>query len=150
VLGFGATQIGLAFLPVAPAIGTLSLGFAARLITRFGARATLLPGLVLIVAGLLWFQRVPVDADYLRDIFPLMLLLGVGGGLSFPSLMTLAMQAPPKRLRPGRRRRRAHLDHAAVVAGPAHQRRRGHRGRPRGSGAGVRRGALASRGSSSR
>jgi hypothetical protein len=92
VLGFGAIQIGLAFLPVALAIGTLSLGFAARLITRFGARATLLPGLVLIVVGLLGFRRVPVDADYLTDILPVMLLLGIGGGLSFPSLMTLAMQ----------------------------------------------------------
>jgi EmrB/QacA subfamily drug resistance transporter len=92
VLGFGAIQIGLAFLPVALAIGTLSLGFAARLITRFGARATLLPGLVLIVVGLLGFWRVPVDADYLTDILPVMLLLGIGGGLSFPALMTLAMQ----------------------------------------------------------
>jgi EmrB/QacA subfamily drug resistance transporter len=92
VLGFGAIQIGLAFLPVALAIGTLSLGFAARLITRFGARATLLPGLVLIVVGLLGFWRVPVDADFLTDILPVMLLLGIGGGLSFPSLMTLAMQ----------------------------------------------------------
>jgi EmrB/QacA subfamily drug resistance transporter len=92
VLGFGAIQIGLAFLPVALAIGTLPLGFAARLITRFGARATLLPGLVLIVVGLLGFWRVPVDADYLTDILPVMLLLGIGGGLSFPALMTLAMQ----------------------------------------------------------
>ena len=33
-------------------IGTLSLGFSARLNMRFGARATLLPGLVLIVVGL--------------------------------------------------------------------------------------------------
>ena len=35
-----------------------------RLIMRFGARATLVPGLVLIAAGLLLFTRVPVDGDY--------------------------------------------------------------------------------------
>ena len=91
VLGYDAFQVGLAFLPVAVAIGALSLGFSPRLITRFGARQTLLPGLVLIVVGLLVFVRVGVDADYMSGILPVMLLLGVGAGLSFPSLMTLAM-----------------------------------------------------------
>jgi EmrB/QacA subfamily drug resistance transporter len=91
VLGYDSIEVGLAFLPVALAIGALSLGVSARLITRFGARATLLPGLVLVALGLVLFQRAPVDADYIADIFPAMLLLGVGGGLSFPSLMTLAM-----------------------------------------------------------
>jgi EmrB/QacA subfamily drug resistance transporter len=91
VLGYDALQIGFAFLPVALAIGILSLGFSARLNMRFGARATLLPGLVLIAAGLIIFARVPVGADYLTDLLPVMLLLGVGAGLSFPSLMTLAM-----------------------------------------------------------
>ena len=91
VLGFDAIEVGLAFLPVALAIGALSLGVSARLIVRFGARATLLPGLVLVAAGLVFFQQAPVDASYLPDILPAMLLLGVGAGLSFPSLMTLAM-----------------------------------------------------------
>jgi hypothetical protein len=35
--------------------------------------------------------RIPADADYLTDILPSMLLMGVGAGLAFPSLMTLAM-----------------------------------------------------------
>jgi EmrB/QacA subfamily drug resistance transporter len=91
VLGFDAIGVGLAFLPVSLGIGVLSLGFSARLITRFGARATLLPGLALIVLGLALFQRAPVDGNYLSDILPVMLLLGVGAGLAFPALMTLAM-----------------------------------------------------------
>ena len=91
VLGYDAIEVGLAFLPVALAIGALSAGVSARLIMRFGARATLLPGLVSVAIGLVLFQRAPVDADYLTDLFPVMLLLGVGGGLAFPSLMTLAM-----------------------------------------------------------
>ncbi|MDP9188605.1 MAG: MFS transporter, partial [Actinomycetota bacterium] len=93
VLGYGPIEIGLAFLPVALLIGTLSLGFSARLNTRFGARATLIPGLLLIAAGLGLFARVPVDADYLRDLLPAMVLTGIGAGLSFPSLMTLAMSS---------------------------------------------------------
>jgi EmrB/QacA subfamily drug resistance transporter len=91
VLGYDPIEIGLAFLPVALLIGTLSLGFSARLITRFGARATLLPGLVLILIGLVLFARAPVDARYAGDVFPVMVLLGIGAGLSFPALMTLAM-----------------------------------------------------------
>jgi EmrB/QacA subfamily drug resistance transporter len=91
VLGYDAIETGLAFLPVALLIGTLSLGFSARLNMRFGARATLLPGLVMVVAGLVWFARAPVDGSYAVDLFPVMVLFGVGAGLSFPSLMTLAM-----------------------------------------------------------
>jgi EmrB/QacA subfamily drug resistance transporter len=93
VLGYDALEVGLAFLPVALLIGLLSLGFSARLNMRFGARATLLPGLVLVAAGLAWFTQAPVDAEYVTDILPSMLLLGVGAGLSFPSLMTLAMSS---------------------------------------------------------
>jgi EmrB/QacA subfamily drug resistance transporter len=91
VLRYDALQVGLAFLPIAGAIGALSLGLAPRLVVRFGARQTLLPGLALIVVGLLLFTRVRVDADYVSGILPAMLLLGVGAGLAFPSLMTLAM-----------------------------------------------------------
>jgi EmrB/QacA subfamily drug resistance transporter len=93
VLGYGAIDVGLAFLPVAVLIGLFSVGITARLIVRFGARATMLPGLVAIGAGLALFQRAPVDADYVTDLLPVMLLLGVGGGLFFAALMTLAMSA---------------------------------------------------------
>jgi EmrB/QacA subfamily drug resistance transporter len=93
VLHYDAIQVGLAFLPVALGIATLSLGFSARLITRFGAKATLLPGLVLVAIGLVLFRSVPVHAHYLQDLLPVMVLLGVGAGLAFPSLMTLAMSA---------------------------------------------------------
>src|SRR5919198_293965 len=93
VLGYGALEVGLAFLPVAVIIGALSVGAAPRLNMRFGARATLLPALTLIAAGLVWFARSPVDANYLTDILPAMILLGTGAGLCFPSLMTLAMSS---------------------------------------------------------
>jgi EmrB/QacA subfamily drug resistance transporter len=91
VLGYGAIDIGLAFLPVSLGIGILSLGFSARLGMRFGQRPVLLVGLVGIAAGLLLFSAVPVDGDYVSDMLPAMLLFGVGAGLAFPALMTLAM-----------------------------------------------------------
>jgi EmrB/QacA subfamily drug resistance transporter len=97
VLGYDALETGLAFLPVTIVIGTLSLRYAERLIMRFGARATLLPGLVLIAAGLGLFTQVPVDGNYVRDVLPTMILLGTGAGLSFPALMTLAMSGATQR-----------------------------------------------------
>lgn len=91
VLHYDALQTGLAFLPTTIVIGTLSLRYTEKLITRFGARTTLLPGLVLIAAGLALFARVPVDGSYLVDVLPMNLLLGTGVGMSFPALATLAM-----------------------------------------------------------
>jgi MFS family permease len=91
VLGYDAIETGLAFLPVSTLIGIMSLGFAERLITRFGPRAVLLPGLSLAAAGLALFSRAPVDGSYVTDVLPVMVLLGVGAGLSFAPIMTLAM-----------------------------------------------------------
>ena len=91
VLGYDALEVGLAFIPVTLVIGTLSLGFSERINMRFGPRATLVPSLLAIGAALLLFARVPVDATYVTDILPVMLLLGAGAGLAFPALMMLAM-----------------------------------------------------------
>ena len=42
----------------------------------------LLPGLVLVAVGLVLFRGAPVDAHYLRDLLPAMLLIGIGAGSS--------------------------------------------------------------------
>jgi EmrB/QacA subfamily drug resistance transporter len=91
VLGYSALEIGLAFLPVALLIGAFSLGLSARLNMRYGPRATLIPALVSMAAGLAFFTQVPVGANYWSDLLPALILLGIGAGLAFPSLMTLAM-----------------------------------------------------------
>jgi EmrB/QacA subfamily drug resistance transporter len=91
VLGYDALEIGLAFLPVTIVMGTLSFRYSERLVMRFGARNTLLPGLVLIAVGLVLFTRAPVGGSYVQHVLPVMILLGLGAGLSFPALMTLAM-----------------------------------------------------------
>jgi EmrB/QacA subfamily drug resistance transporter len=91
VLGFDPLAIGLAFLPSTVAMGIFSAGVSARLNARFGARVTLVPALVLILAGLALFARVPVEGEYASDVLPAVILVGVGAGLAFPSLMMLAM-----------------------------------------------------------
>jgi EmrB/QacA subfamily drug resistance transporter len=91
VLGYDALQIGFAFLPATIVMGILSLRYSERLIMRFGARRALLPGMVLIAIGLALFARVPVHGSYVTDVFPVMIVLAFGIGVSFPALMTLAM-----------------------------------------------------------
>jgi MFS family permease len=91
VLGYDALEIGLAFLPVTIVMGVLSIRYTEPLIMRFGARTMLLPGMGFIAVGLLLFTQVPVDGSYMRHVLPAMVLFGVGAGLSFPALMTLAM-----------------------------------------------------------
>jgi EmrB/QacA subfamily drug resistance transporter len=91
VLGYDALQIGFAFLPVSVTMGLISIRYSERLVTRFGARATLLPGLTLIVLALGLFARAPVHGSYVAHVMPSMFLLGIGAGVSFPALMTVAM-----------------------------------------------------------
>jgi EmrB/QacA subfamily drug resistance transporter len=93
VLHYDAIEVGLAFLPVAIGIALLALGLAARLIIRIGTKSTLITGLILVVIGLLVFRRAPANADYVADLLPAMTTIGVGAGLVFPSVVTLAMSA---------------------------------------------------------
>jgi MFS family permease len=69
----------------------MSFRFTGQLNLRFGPQATLVPAMVFIGAGLLLLARTPVDATYVVDLLPPMILVGLGAGLGFPSLMTLAM-----------------------------------------------------------
>lgn len=91
VLGYEPVDIGLAFLPCTVAFGIVALRFSARLSTRFGARPVLLLGMSLVLAGLALFARTPIEANFAADILPPMLLIGVGGGLSFPLVTILGM-----------------------------------------------------------
>lgn len=91
VLGFGAAEVGLGMLPIAIAIGAVSLGASAPLTARLGARRTLLAGLALAIVGLAGLARAPADGTYAIDILPALVVLGAGGGLSMPALTGIAM-----------------------------------------------------------
>ncbi|MFT3734110.1 MAG: MFS transporter [Rhodocyclaceae bacterium] len=78
-LGFSPMQAGLAFVPVTipQLLSSLSVPAAAR---RFGQRRTLLTGLALCVAGVLWLGLAAAQADYLSGVVLPMLLIGFGQG----------------------------------------------------------------------
>jgi EmrB/QacA subfamily drug resistance transporter len=96
VQGYDALQIGLAFLPICIIMGFLTGRYSEPLIMRFGARRLLFPGLGLVAAGLILFTQAPVDGNYVRDILPVLVLMGFGIGICFPALMTIAMSGATK------------------------------------------------------
>jgi EmrB/QacA subfamily drug resistance transporter len=97
ILGYDALQVGLAYLPLTIVMGTMSFRFTGQLNLKYGAQATLIPAMVFVGAGLLLLARTPIDATYVVDLLPPMILLGLGTGLGFPSLMTLAMSGATER-----------------------------------------------------
>ena len=104
ILGYTPLEIGLAFLPLTLVMGTVSVKYTERLIMRFGAHRTLVPGMTLVLIGLLLFARTPTDGTYLRDVLPIMPLIGLGFAICGPSLVTLAMSG-------------AHRDDAGLASG---------------------------------
>jgi EmrB/QacA subfamily drug resistance transporter len=95
VLGYGAVQTGLAFLPWFLSLGVLSLGVTARLIARFGPMPVMVCGMLISTVGMLLFRSAGVGTDYFPTIALANLAIGTGVGLSMMPLLTIAMSDVP-------------------------------------------------------
>jgi MFS family permease len=83
VLDYEPLTAGLAYLPLALTI-IVSAGVASTLVTRIGFKPTLIAGMLLIAAGLVWFAQVSAPGGtYVGDILFPSLLAAVGLGLAF-------------------------------------------------------------------
>ncbi len=83
VLHYSPIKAGLSYLPLSLGI-VLSAGAASQLVTRIGFKPTLIGGLLLIAAGLLWFSRVPAPGgSFTADVLGPSLLAAFGLGFSF-------------------------------------------------------------------
>jgi EmrB/QacA subfamily drug resistance transporter len=91
VLGYSPLQVGLAFLPGNLIMGALSMGVSAKLVMRYGVRLPLAAGLSFAALGLLLFARAPVDGNFVVDVLPSMILLGIGAGIAFNPVLLAAM-----------------------------------------------------------
>ena len=85
VLGWSPLGMALALLPTGLLVAS-SAPFADRLIDKFGAPRLILSGLASLALGYLLFLRVGTSPNYVTDILPSVLLLGVGFALAFPSI----------------------------------------------------------------
>lgn len=85
VLGWTPLGMALALLPAGLLVAS-SAPFADRLIEKFGATQLILAGLTAMGLGYVLFLRVGTSPNYLLDILPSVVLLGIGFALAFPSI----------------------------------------------------------------
>ncbi|WP_297536759.1 MFS transporter [Amycolatopsis sp.] len=90
VTHFAALQTGLAFLPMAAAMFSLSRVIP-RLLPRFGPKPLLLVGTTSMFGGLLWLTQLDQGSTYVAGLLGPMLLMGIGGGLAFSPLNIIIM-----------------------------------------------------------
>jgi EmrB/QacA subfamily drug resistance transporter len=95
VLNYTPLQVGLAFLPANLIMGAFSIGLSARIVMKFGIRRPLCIGLLIAASGLALFARAPVDGNFWIDVFPNMVLLGIGAGIAFNPMLMAAMSDVP-------------------------------------------------------
>jgi EmrB/QacA subfamily drug resistance transporter len=92
---FSALQTGAAFLPWTITVAVLSQGITTRLVARFGPLAVLTTGMVSAAAGLLVFATVGPHTAYFPTVFLACFAIGLGIGMAFMPLLTLAMADVP-------------------------------------------------------
>jgi EmrB/QacA subfamily drug resistance transporter len=82
VLGYSPIRAGLAFLVIAVGI-IASSGLAQGLVTRTGAKAVLVAGLLGFAVAQLLFLRLPAAGTYTADLLPGFLIVAAALGLAF-------------------------------------------------------------------
>lgn len=95
ILGYDALTAGLAYLPLSVSI-LLAATLAGRAVSRFGIQPTLLVGLVLFTAGLVWFSAIPaVGGSFVADVLGPSILAGLGFGGSVVPITIAAVSGVP-------------------------------------------------------
>ncbi|MDI2124583.1 MFS transporter [Yinghuangia seranimata] len=96
VLGYGALRAGLGQTPAAVTF-MLVAGRAAALLPRTGVRPLVLAGSACFLAGFGWLAQADAQSGYLIGVLGPTLLIAVGIGLTFPTLMAAATADAPAR-----------------------------------------------------
>ena len=94
VLHFSALRAGAAYVPVA-AIVAVGAGGGSGLISRIGTRPLIVAGSLIAAGGIFWVSRIPAQGYYWTDIFPAMMVMGIGLGAVFVGVQTAANAGVP-------------------------------------------------------
>jgi EmrB/QacA subfamily drug resistance transporter len=90
IKGYSALRTGFAFLPMSATLIVTSVGIAARLLTKLPPRALLVPGMLLAAGGMAWMTQISVGGSYATEVLPAEILLGLGFGLTFMPVFSVA------------------------------------------------------------
>ena len=91
VLHYSAAESGLAFAAIAVTVAIVS-NVAQRFVTMFGARRVLAAGLLSMAASQALLMRLPVDGNYVTDLLPSFILVGIGMAISFVAVTIAALE----------------------------------------------------------
>jgi EmrB/QacA subfamily drug resistance transporter len=95
VLDYSALQAGLGQTPAAVTFVAIAR-LAAALLPRTGVRTLVLAGCCCFVAGFGWLAQAHADSGYITSVLGPTLLIAVGIGLTFPTLMAAATADVPE------------------------------------------------------
>ena len=95
VLGYGALRAGLGQTPAAVTFMVIARR-AAGLLPRTGVRPLVLAGCGCFVAGFGWLTQAHADSGYVTSVLGPTLLIAVGIGLTFPTLMAATTADVPE------------------------------------------------------
>ena len=97
VLGYGAFEGGSALLPMTLAIMVLMVVVAPRVIARYGPKAPIVAGMLVLAAGMAVLSLARPDGSFAVDVLPASLIAATGMALAFiPSLGTAISSAKPE------------------------------------------------------
>lgn len=95
VLGAGAMETGVAFLPLAVAIAA-GVHAGSHAVTHAGVRVPMALGFAVTAAGMLLLSGVEVGGSYLADVLPGMIVAGLGLGVILVSVSVSVMTGAPE------------------------------------------------------
>jgi EmrB/QacA subfamily drug resistance transporter len=100
---WSALETGLAIAPGPFVVLPTTLLLGERMINRFGMGVVIAIGACLFTVGALWFALFAgLKANYFADIFPGLVIAGVGVGLTLPTMMASATsELPPENFATG-------------------------------------------------
>jgi MFS family permease len=96
-LGYSAIKAGLTLLP-SSVVSVIAAPVAGKLTDKIGGKYILLPGLALFAAGVGWAVLTAGTNSAWYDFLPSLSVVGLGIGLVFAPLTTIAMDNVPERL----------------------------------------------------
>lgn len=95
ILHFKPVETGLAFLPFAVTVG-ITATQASRFIGRFGFKPFLVGGPLGMALGFFVLSHITVGGSYFAVVLPALILMAIGGGLTFISVSVAATSGVPK------------------------------------------------------